>query len=40
MSVAIRINQRVKRFLFLILKRFLETPPPNAPKTLATAAEN
>jgi hypothetical protein len=39
LSVAIQINQGVKRFLFLILKRPLETPPPSAPKTLAKAAE-
>jgi len=39
LSVAVRINQSVKPFLFLILKRSIETPPPSAPKTLATAAE-
>jgi hypothetical protein len=39
LSVAIQINQSVRRFPFLILKRSIETPPPSAPKTLATAAE-
>jgi hypothetical protein len=39
LSVAIQINQGVKRFLFLILKRSIKLPPPSAPKTLATAAE-
>jgi hypothetical protein len=40
LSVAIQINQSVRPFLFLILKRSSETPPPSAPKTLATAAGN
>jgi hypothetical protein len=39
LSVAVYINQSLKPFLFLILKRSLKTPPPSAPKTLAMAAE-